>query len=479
MSSIPLHEVDARLAIDNPWWGLSPLREDVPKRKRLYFPLFHELASDRSVRRACILMGPRRVGKTVMIKQLIHKLIEDGIAPANMLYASVDTPLYTGMRLDEFVSLAAERHGFDLNGQSYVFFDEIQYLKDWERHLKNLIDTFPAIQFVASGSAAAALKLKSRESGAGRFTDFILPPLTFAEYIKFIGREKLIAPSTETGSYETEDIDEVNRHFIDYINIGGYPETVFSKAVQRDPGRFIRSDIIDKVLLRDLPSLYGISDIQDLNRLFTSLAYLSGQEVSYDALASESGVSKNTLKRYLEYLEAAFLISRLRRVDDNNKSFQRERSFKVYLTNTSMRAALFSPVEGADPLLGHLVETAALSQWMHSRAWRDLHYARWKKGEIDLVSLNGAQRPRWCVEIKWSDKAALDTRQVAPLIEYCLKHNIAKPLITTKSLTKRIIIQKDLCLECEPVALYSYAVGFNSIRDQGWRNNTLEKQPLA
>ncbi|MBS0351440.1 MAG: AAA family ATPase [Proteobacteria bacterium] len=65
----------------------------------------------------------------------------------------------------------------------YVFFDEIQYLKNWEVHLKNLVDVHRQVKFVASGSAAA-LRRKSQESGAGRFTDFILPPLTFAEYLR-------------------------------------------------------------------------------------------------------------------------------------------------------------------------------------------------------------------------------------------------------------------------------------------------------
>lgn len=59
-----------------------------------------------------------------------------------------------------------------------MFFDEIQYLKSWEVHLKALVDRYPNLKFVASGSAAAALRLKSNESGAGRFTEFLLPPLT-------------------------------------------------------------------------------------------------------------------------------------------------------------------------------------------------------------------------------------------------------------------------------------------------------------
>ena len=71
-----------------------------------------------------------------------------------------------------------------------------------------------------------------------------------------------------------------------YLNFGGYPEVLFSETIQADPGRFIEGDIIDKVLLRDLPSLYGISDIPELNGLFATLAFKTAGELSLQDLAS-------------------------------------------------------------------------------------------------------------------------------------------------------------------------------------------------
>ena len=67
---------------------------------------------------------------------------------------------------------------------------------------------------------------------------------------------------------------------MDYINFGGYPAAVGQPGVQANFEQFVGRDIVDKVLLRDLPSLYGIQDIQELNRLFQVLAYNTGQEVS-------------------------------------------------------------------------------------------------------------------------------------------------------------------------------------------------------
>src|SRR5690606_35801599 len=155
---------------------------------------------------------------------------------------------------------------------------------------------------------------KSNESGAGRFTDFMLPPLTFNEYIHLKGLDRLIVPDTIEWDghlhrfFRTLDVTDLNRHFLDYINLGGYPAVIFSERIQADPGRFVRGAIADKVLLRDPPSLYGIRDVQELNALFSFLAYHSGSEVSLEKLSQSANIEKHLLRKYLEYLEAAFLI---------------------------------------------------------------------------------------------------------------------------------------------------------------------------
>ena len=159
------------------------------------------------------------------------------------------------------------------------------------------------------------------------------------------------------------------------INYGGYPEAIFSNEIQSDPGRYIKSDIIDKVLLRDLPSLYGIQDIQELNQLFAYLAYNTAQEVTLEGLSQNSGVSKNTIKKYIEYLEAAFLIRVVHRVDRNARRFKRATRFKVYLTNPSMRTALFGPIEAGDEDMGQMAETAIFAQCFHDIS-NKIYYAR-------------------------------------------------------------------------------------------------------
>jgi len=471
MLEIAKEDIVARLAFDNPWWDAGPATkiafQDRPRRT--YFASFFRTVSDTSVRRAIVLMGPRRVGKTVMVYQAIRGLLDGGTPATRILYLSLETPIYTGLPLARLLGFFLEKFGHRRESPLHIFFDEIQYLKDWEVHLKSLVDSYPDYKFVVTGSAAAALRLKSTESGAGRFSDYVLPPLTFAEYLMFINRDSELVevvaagdPNRDDGPrYRAKDIAELNHEFVNYLNFGGYPEAVFSATIRGDPGQYIKSDIIDKVLLRDLPSLYGINDIQELNRLFTTLAYNTGNEVSLEGLSQSSGVAKNTIKRYLEYLEAAFLIRRVERIDQNAKRFKRALYFKVYLTNSSMRAALFGQIGADSEAMGPLTETAIYSQWQQRQA-NQLYYARWTTGEIDIVSLASAeQRPQWVVEVKWSDRPFKARGELDNCVEFVSKNpQIEQPIvITTRTVAAENVEYRGVQFAFAPSSVYAYTLG--------------------
>jgi predicted AAA+ superfamily ATPase len=473
MLSVTKEEIGARIESDNLWW--APEDFAIPEsafRRRTYFEPFQKLALNFDVRRATILLGPRRVGKTVMLMQLIDQAIKSGVDPKRILYARIDAPIFAGMPLDKYLEFLPKK----LNGGTdrfLILFDEIQYLPNWEVHLKDLVDRFANVKFVVSGSAAAALRLRSKESGAGRFSEFMLPPLTFHEFLLFTNHDALMFHKKDHPTerfYFTEDIEALNVLFIKYLNSGGYPESVLNKAIENRFDQFIGNDIVEKVLLKDLPSLYGIDDIQSLNKLFSVLAYNTGNEISLEGISQSGGPSKPTIKKYIEYLESAFLIIKVPRIDENCRSFKTERNFKIYLNNPSMRAALFRPVKETEPeMIGHLTESAIFSQWQHDNALTDMRYARWKnQGEVDMVYIEpGSQKPRWAGEIKWSDRIEGDaTSSMQFIIEKHAK-DIKTAFITTRTLYKEIELG-GMKVGLVPSACYCYSVGRNiteSIRD--------------
>lgn len=476
--AIKLNPIDDSLILDkmryeNPWWVTSEIEDEFKTmRERLYFELFFPLVIEMDVKRAVVLMGPRRVGKTVMMHHAIQKLLYYKAAKRNEIcFINIENPLYLNMGLEELFKLAMAASANNNPKGWFVFFDEIQYLKDWERHLKTLVDSYPHTKFVVSGSAAAALKLKSVESGAGRFTDFMLPPLTFDEYIHLMRFDHLIFPDEFTWGnvkskyFRTNNITQFNKHFIDYINFGGYPEVIFSEKIKSNPSRYIKSDIVDKVLLRDLPSLYGIQNVQELNAFFTMLAYYTGNEVSLDTLSQKSGVNKPTLVKYISYLEAAFLIKQIYRVDEAGKKFKRQNYYKIYLTNTSLRSALFSPISATDDAFGSLVETAVFSQWLH-RDWFIPYYARWASGEVDMVGIDDSKlKPTWAVEIKWSNKFFDYPDNLKSLHFFCEKNNLKNAVVTT--IDKEGVGATDsLVINYTPSSVYAYNVGYKTIEQK-------------
>ena len=161
--AIPLPAVQEYLADTNPWWvaGKGIDADIAAWPKRAYFASFIRLVKAIDVRRAVVVIGPRRVGKTVMLTQAVQNLLDSGVPGSRIMVAQMDVPLFSGQTLGSLVNLFVDTHRHkpdDPASALYIFFDEIQYLKDWETHLKVLVDTYKGIRFVATGSAAAALR---------------------------------------------------------------------------------------------------------------------------------------------------------------------------------------------------------------------------------------------------------------------------------------------------------------------------------
>lgn len=432
MKDVSNQQVAEHLKRLNQWWQSGAMDETTLGFKpRAYLAPVRQLLLEPNLRRAVVLLGPRRVGKTILIRHLVADLLSRGVAANSIAYVEMDHPLLHGQSLEALIrqiEAAAPNDG----GVHYLFFDEIQSHKDWEQHLKPLVDHRPNLRILVSGSAAAALKRKSTESGAGRFTDFLLPPLTFSEYLE-LRPEPPAMHEESPGLYSLIDVSRLNEQFVDYVNYGGYPELALSPAVRNNPERFVKSDIVDKVLLRDLPQLYGIKDIQELNSLFTLLAFNTAEEVSFEQLSQRSGVGKQTIQRYIEYLEAAFLIKRVFRVDQDGKRYQRERHFKVYLTNSAMHTGLFGSKMPDDADFGRLVETALFAQRFHEDA--RLNYARWGTDdcEVDLIESSQSLKPLAALEIKWSDRYIGKVENLKGLMRFIRTNKLQTAWATTRT----------------------------------------------
>ena len=462
-----------RVKLDNPWWSDGHVAEEFcGGRPRLFLDEFYRYVSLENLHRAIVLMGPRRVGKTWLMQHAIRRLLTEGTAhPSQIFFLPVDVPVYHGCDLEEMLHETSKIAGIDLTrDRMFVFFDEIQYAKNWETALKTLSDSYPNIRFIASGSAASVLVKGAIESGAGRFTSLMLPPLSFGEYIYLKREETRFSESSMEIScgkiplFQTDSLEHANKLFLDYINFGGYPELVMNDVVRDNPRQFIQRDIVDKVLLRDLPSLYHIDDVRDLEAFFSYLAFHTGMVQSYENLSQGAGLSKHTISNFLRYLEDAFLIVKHNRIDINALSLQRATQFKIYLTNTTLRASMFQPVlKDDDPYLGYAVETAISAQLgidAERRVWR---YANWKngktQGEIDFVRIGqGTQQPDAAFEVKWSDGPFDHPAELRETVSF-MERNKLKTLFVTSRTQQGIRKMGNTELVFIPTVLFAYQLG--------------------
>jgi len=403
----------------NPWWKTGVIHPDFTKKyhRFAYYEAMKRL-QHKDLRRAVVLTGARRVGKTTILYQMIQTLLETGVSPQRIVFISMDHPMLKLSGLNEILECYHEN--IYAEQDTYYFFDEIQYAADWDRWLKIIYDMQPRTNIVATGSASPALVKGSTESGTGRWTKIHVPTMSFYEYCALIGIEDLgldpsVSPFTFASMTQQQrtgimiKLSAVQNHFIRYLQVGGFPELALSRN-DLMAQQVMLEDVVDKVLKRDLPSLYNIRNSTELERIFLYLCNVSSEIVSIDAIAKElNGVSRPTVENYIRYLESANLIYISQPVEMASRQVLKARP-KIYIADAAIRNAvlmddsiLTNPTE-----MGKVVETAV---YKHAAAYycqKEAHvgyYRGGKKGkEIDIV-IDSPNENKILIEVKYREQA--------------------------------------------------------------------------
>jgi predicted AAA+ superfamily ATPase len=411
------------LSATNPWWKVGRISENLakPVKRFVYYDTLR-LLKHPDIRRIALLTGARRIGKTTVMYQLIESLLCDGVAPNRILYISFDHPLLKLSRFD--LILDVFKQYIYPNDDVYYFFDEIQYSDDWDAWLKTLYDTNPFCRAVATGSASPVLVDRASESGVGRWTTMRIPTLSFYEYCELFDVEQPeIEPDIKPTGLRDMPLHEQTRLFQKlsplqrrlnrYLTVGGFPELALSKD-ELFAQRVMREDIVDKVLKRDIPALYNIRSIVDLEKIFLYLCYNSSNIISMEAISKElGGVTRPTVEKYIQYLESANLIYTSNPIDLSGKKVLKSQP-KIYIADAAIRNAVIMQedifINPAD--MGIIAETAVYKH-VHAFYYRlavNVGYARGKakgngkgkENEIDIVV--DYPRNRLLIEVKFREQ---------------------------------------------------------------------------
>ena len=431
------------LSAFNPWWKTGLVNPRLAKTyKRFAFYEAMQRINQTTLRRTLILTGTRRVGKTTIQYQMIEALLAKGIEPQRIVFISMDHPM---LKLSD-INMILECYHENIYAEQdvYYFFDEIQYAQDWDKWLKTIYDMQPETQVVATGSASPSLIKGNQESGAGRWSVTQVPTMSFYEYCELLELDRPALPKdlkvTQLLHMTQPDrtkimlqLSNVQNHFNRYLQVGGFPELALADNDMMAQ-QIMREDVVDKVLKRDLPSLYNIRNATELERIFLYLCNVSSEVVSIDAIAKElSGVSRPTVENYIRYLESANLIYQSWPIDMGGKKVLKARP-KIYISDAAIRnAVLMDDSVLTDPVqMGKIVETAV---YKHVAAFyyqqtTSVGYFRGgrKEKEIDIV-VNYPKAKKILIEVKYREEAPItDDDAISSLCE-----DAAAAIIVTKS----------------------------------------------
>ena len=284
-------------------------------------------------RRLIGIKGARGTGKTIMILQYIKE--NYGISD-EVLYVSLDDIYFSENKLVELADT------FVKSGGKYLFFDEVHKYQNWSREIKNIYDDYPELKVVFTGSSILEID-KGESDLSRRAVIYKLPVLSLREYIA-IDQGIVIKTYSLTNILENhkEIASEINKQIKpikelnNYNKLGAYP---FFKEAELEYLHHIER-IINLILETDLPAVTPIdfSSITKLKQLLLVISESVPFTPNISKLSGRVGVTRDTIVKYLSYLEKAQLVSLLR---SNNKGIGKmAKPEKIFLNNSNLMFAL-------------------------------------------------------------------------------------------------------------------------------------------
>lgn len=326
-----------------------------------------------------IIYGPRRVGKTILLKQLTEK-----IKDKNILWFNGDTE-----EAQKSLSSTSQTKLTNLvKDKSIVIIDEAQRIENIALSLKILIDTFPDKKIIVTGSSSLMLARGIQETLTGRTIKYRLYPLSTTEL-----------------TYKLEDYKK-SYLLEDQLIFGGYP--YLTKLSSTKEKKDYLKSIVSDYLFRDVLLLKDISSPDTLKKLVALLSFQIGNEVSLNELANNLGIDVKTVNRYLSLLKQSFVIFELSAFSKNLRK-EVAKSKKYYFWDLGIRNAVinqFMPLDSRTDI-GSLWENFLAVERMkkheYSQTQRDYYFWRtYEKAEVDWIEAQEDKLSAY--EFKWKSQ---------------------------------------------------------------------------
>lgn len=410
------------LKLYNPWWEdpRGPWRINLPDFQRL---VVADLIDDiNELPQMISVTGPRRVGKTTALHQVICRLLDEKkVHPKHLFYFSFDDPEVYGsdelqrVIFDRLIEKSGVKPGD--TGLRFFFLDEIQRLPRWELFLKKYYDLKFPIRFIVSGSASSPIFRSSQESLLGRIKDRHLLPFSFKEYCLYSLRKNtafaqilhrygdlrnlLLAhdgpKAVEQISRFEEELqpfeNEINQAVITYCREGGFPE-VWQLAEPLRKMEYLMEQQIRKVLYEDLMAITQYRKPENVFRFFVYLLAHPGNELNTADIANEVGVERRVIEENFPKLIMTDLILRVPKFTHQPLRV-RKGNFKCYSVDLALRNAVLKTWDDftSDPqMMGLYAENLVVQEICKWPEAIEVAYYRDKGKEVDFIVTHGGNR---------------------------------------------------------------------------------------
>lgn len=416
------------LTLLNEWWVSGSISKEKAKEyKRKVFKNIKETFFN--YKQIFILNGLRRVGKTTIIYQLIEELLKK-TNPKNIVYFSFDEMIDDPIKILEEYSKITK---LDWRKENiFVFFDEIQKLKNWTSKIKILYDNFLNLKICISGSASLMIEKEAIKDFAGRYFSQVISPLNLQEFAELYFEKSI-------DNFKLYEL-ELKRIFEDYIR-KPFPEIV-KWDDKTKIHQYIKELVVEKITKSDIPATFEHINISLLSTLTEIFMKDVGMILNITSLSKELGVHKLTLSEHIKFLEFGNVIRVVKNYRPSIRAESRKLK-KVYPFNIALSLCFYPKLRE-----GKLFENLVCSALNLNKYWR--------KGEkeIDFLKLNEKILP---IEVKEKDSITRDDTKT--ILYFLKKYKLQKGVVvySGKEETLNIDTKKIIFLPVNKL-LFSFAL---------------------
>jgi len=329
--------------------------------------------------KAITLLGPRQVGKSTLLRQLMDGLVDSSKiiwwnGDDSDIRVLLEKPTTTALK--QLIGTA-----------TYLIIDEAQRIENIGLCIKLIVDNIKTVKVIATGSSAFELANRINEPLTGRKWEYHLYPFSYGEMVAHHG------------------LLEEKRLLDHRLVYGYYPEVALHAGEEEERLK----ELTNSYLYKDILTWERIQKPEKMERLLQALAFQVGNEVSYHELGGTTGLDNQTTEKYISLLEKAFIVFRLGALSRNLRN-ELKKSRKIYFYDNGLRNAVindFKPV-GLRNDIGALWENFLISERLKVLSYERIHCNRyfWRthaQQEIDYIEeRNSVMR---AYEFKWNDQA--------------------------------------------------------------------------